>query len=148
MAHHTSLPQKRIFAEICQRSQTMASMDFRSKKAIWPDYSELYSDLQSHSPVGPQCWQSGGYFQFGSIGGRQDRNTTDVKKRKGAFWEDRSHATVIESGDHLLRCVVYIDMNMVRTGVVDHPEKWPYCGYNEIQIPHRKCKLIDYVTLS
>ena len=37
--------------------------------------------------------------------------------RKGAFWEDRYHATVIEKGEHLLRCIVYIDMNMVRAGV-------------------------------
>jgi len=33
------------------------------------------------------------------------------KNRKGAFWEDRYHATVIEKGEHLLRCIVYIDMN-------------------------------------
>ena len=33
---------------------------------------------------------------------------------------------------------------MVRAGVVDHPSKWSFSGYNEIQEPRRKCKLIAY----
>jgi len=36
---------------------------------------------------------------------------------------------------------------MVRAGVVDHPSKWPFCGYNEIQEPKRKNVLIDYEKL-
>ena len=44
------------------------------------------------------------------------------KQRKGAFWEDRYHATAIEQNDHLNRCLVYIDLNMVRAGVVNHPK--------------------------
>ena len=40
--------------------------------------------------------------------------------------------------------MVYIDMNMVRAGVVNHPEEWPFCGYNEIQNPRQRYSLIDY----
>ena len=40
------------------------------------------------------------------------------KNRKGAYWEDRYHATAVESGRHLLHCLIYIDLNMVRAGVV------------------------------
>lgn len=36
---------------------------------------------------------------------------------------------------------------MVRAGVVDHPSKWPFSGYNEIQEPRRKYILIDYEKL-
>jgi len=57
------------------------------------------------------------------------------KNRKGAFWEDRYHATAIEDGDHFVRCLTYIDLNMVRAGAVDHPSEWPDCGYHEIEIP-------------
>jgi putative transposase len=56
-------------------------------------------------------------------------------QRKGAFWEDRYHATAVEKGDHLMRCLVYIDLNMVRSGVVKHPTEWAYGGYVEIQNP-------------
>ncbi len=65
------------------------------------------------------------------------------KQRKGAFWEDRYHATAIEKNTHLERCLVYIDFNMVRAGVVDHPQMWPFCGYNEIQNPPRRYRIID-----
>ena len=70
------------------------------------------------------------------------------KKRKGAFWEDRYHATAIEQNDHLNRCLVYIDLNMVRAGVVDHPKLWPFCGYNEIQDPPRRYRILDLDSLA
>ena len=70
------------------------------------------------------------------------------KKRKGAFWEDRYHATAVETGEHLLRCIVYIDLNMVRAGVVNHPSEWMFGGYDEIQSPRRKCVLIAYEKLA
>lgn len=77
------------------------------------------------------------------VAGRTGQEFNQRKGRKGAFWEDRYHATAIESGEHLLRCLVYIDLNMVRAGVVDHPSKWPFCGYNEIQEAKRKNVLIN-----
>ena len=69
------------------------------------------------------------------VAGRTGQEYNSRKKRKGAFWEDRYHATIIECGDHLLRCIVYIDMNMVRAGVVEHPDQWAHGGYREIH-PH------------
>ena len=42
------------------------------------------------------------------------------KGRSGAFWSDRFHVTMIESGAHLWRCLTYIELNMVRAGVVDN----------------------------
>ncbi len=65
------------------------------------------------------------------------------KNRKGAFWKDRYHATAVQDDDHLIRCMVYIDLNMVRAGVVSHPSEWPFSGYNEIQDPPRRYSLID-----
>jgi putative transposase len=81
------------------------------------------------------------------IAGRTAQEFNQRKNRKGAFWEDRYHATAIERGDHLFRCLVYIDLNMVRAGVVDHPSEWNFCGYNEIQEPKRKNVLINYQRL-
>jgi putative transposase len=47
----------------------------------------------------------------------------------GAFWEDPYHATTVESGEHLLRCIVYIDLDMVRARVVNQPSEWTSSGY-------------------
>ena len=81
------------------------------------------------------------------VAGRMAREYNKRKKRRGAFWEDRYHATAMESGKHLLQCIVYIDLNMVRAGGVRHPSEWPFCGYKEIQVPRRKCALIAYERL-
>jgi putative transposase len=78
------------------------------------------------------------------VAGRTGQEYNQRKGRQGAYWEDRYHATAVEDGDHLARCMVYIDTNMVRAGVVGHPSQWPFCGYNEIQAPRRKNVLIDY----
>ena len=81
------------------------------------------------------------------VAGRTAQQFNQRKHRQGAFWQDRYHAVAIESGEHFKRCLVYIDMNMVRAGVVDHPSKWSYSGYNEIQKPRRKNILISYDVL-
>ncbi|TLS72880.1 transposase [Mariprofundus erugo] len=77
------------------------------------------------------------------IAGRVGQEYNQRKHRKGAFWEDRYHATAIESGGHLLRCLVYIDMNMVRAGKIGHPVDWKQCGYSEIQAPPHRYRVID-----
>ena len=65
------------------------------------------------------------------------------KKRSGSFWEDRYHATAVATDNHLIKCMVYIDMNMVRAGVVNHPRQWPYCGYQEISGNRQRYTIID-----
>lgn len=82
------------------------------------------------------------------IAGRTAQEFNLRKRRQGAYWEDRYHATAVETGEHLRRCVVYIDLNMVRAGVVRHPREWPHGGYREIQNPPRRYTLIDLVELS
>ena len=81
------------------------------------------------------------------IAGRTGQEYNQRKKRKGAFWEDRYHATAVEKGSHLIQCIVYIDMNMVRAEVVNHPAEWPFGGYNEIQNNRQRYSLIDYKRL-
>jgi len=77
------------------------------------------------------------------IAGRTAQEFNQRKKRKGAFWEDRYHATAIERNEHLVRCLVYIDLNMVRAGVVEHPAEWEMNGYREIQNPPDRYGIID-----
>ncbi len=81
------------------------------------------------------------------IAGRTAQEFNQRKKRKGAFWEDRYHATAIQCDEHLIKCLTYIDLNMVRNGVVKHPSEWEYSGYNEIQNPRDRYRIIDYESL-
>jgi putative transposase len=55
------------------------------------------------------------------IAGRPGQEFNQRKKRKGAFWEDRYHATAVEANRHLIQCLVYMDLNMVRAGSSPSP---------------------------
>ena len=65
------------------------------------------------------------------------------KKRSGAYWGDRYHATLVEGDAYLWRCLKYVDLNMVRAGVVRHPEVWVWCGYREVMGKRQRYRLID-----
>jgi hypothetical protein len=77
------------------------------------------------------------------IAGRTAQDYNRRKKRKGAFWEDRYQATAVQADSHFVQCMIYIDLNVVRAGVVGHPSKWAFCGYNEIQSPPQRYSIID-----
>ena len=81
------------------------------------------------------------------VAGRTGQEYNLRKNRKGAYWEDRYHATAVDADLHLSRCMVYVDLNMVRAGIVNHPSEWPFCGYNEIQNPRQRYSIIDYESL-
>jgi len=82
------------------------------------------------------------------IAGRTAQEFNQRKKRKGAYWEDRYHATAVETGEHLAKCLIYIDLNMVRAGVVKHPAEWKHSGYREIQQPLQRYSVIDISSLA
>ena len=82
------------------------------------------------------------------IAGRSGQEYNQRKGRHGAFWEDRYHATAIQADEHLHRCLVYIDLNMVRARVVMHPHDWTHSGYRQIQSPPKRYGIIDLRELS
>jgi len=81
------------------------------------------------------------------ISGRTAQEYNQRKSRKGAFWEDRYFATAVSTDRHLLQCLVYLDLNMVRAGVVDHPSQWKVSGFHEIQSPPQRYKIINHQAL-
>lgn len=81
------------------------------------------------------------------IAGRTAQEFNQRKGRKGAYWEDRYHATAVASDAHLVRCMTYIDLNMVRAGVVQHPSEWEAGGYAELFSARRRYGLIDRCAL-
>ena len=44
------------------------------------------------------------------IAGRTAQEYNQRKGRKGAYWEDRYHATAVDTDDYFSRCLVYIDL--------------------------------------
>lgn len=65
------------------------------------------------------------------------------KQRKGAFWQDRYHCTIIKDGRHLWNCLIYVDLNMMRAGKVNHPRDWEWCGCREIIGVRKRYRVLD-----
>src|SRR6056297_3526567 len=77
------------------------------------------------------------------VAGRVGQVYNKSRRRKGAFWENRYSATAVQTDEHLARCFLYIDLNMVRAKVVKHPRKWEHGGYHEIVRPKQRYRTID-----
>jgi putative transposase len=65
------------------------------------------------------------------------------KERTNAFWGDNYHATLVEAGEYLWQCLCYIELNMVRCGVVEHPRDCAWVCYHEILGCRRRYRLVD-----
>ncbi len=77
------------------------------------------------------------------VGGCVAQQYNRRKKRRGAFWEDRYHATLVDLDTYLAACLTYIDLNMVRAGAVDHPQQWREGGYWELINPPQRYRITD-----
>lgn len=81
------------------------------------------------------------------IAGRTAQAYNQRKHRRGAYWEDRYHATAVQGGEHLTRCLAYIDLNMVRAGRVTHPDAWEESGFHELAHPRKRYGLVNHAAL-
>lgn len=75
----------------------------------------------------------------GTFAGDRNRRTG----REGAVWRGRFQPTLVETGAHLSRCLFYLDMNMVRAGVVAHPRDWEFGGYQELSGARQRYRIVD-----
>jgi len=46
----------------------------------------------------------------------------------GRFWADRFKSTLLEDDRALLDCMLYVELNAVRAGLVARPEEWKGCS--------------------
>jgi len=44
--------------------------------------------------------------------------------RRGHFWAERFRSTLLEEGRALVECLLYVELNPVRAGLVERPEAW------------------------
>ena len=82
-----------------------------------------------------------GFMQ--AVAGEFARAYNVRKGRMNAFWGDNFNATLVEDGQYLWRCLIYIELNMIRCGVVKHPREWDWSGYQEIMGIRQRYRLLD-----
>lgn len=91
----------------------------------------------------PDMLSEGMRFLQGSFAQDYNRRTG----RSGSFWSGRFHATLIQDGCHLSRCLFYIDLNMVRNKAVRHPAEWEWCGYHELVGSRQRYRILNLDSL-
>ena len=64
-----------------------------------------------------------------AVGRRYVRYFNDSQARSGTLWEGRYRSTLIETERYLLACMVYIDLNPVRAGLVKDASDHPWSSY-------------------
>ena len=67
-----------------------------------------------------------------SLGRRYVRYVNERHQRTGSLWEGRYRSTLIDSERYLLACYRYIELNPVRSGLVDSPGdyRWSSFGHH------------------
>lgn len=71
------------------------------------------------------------------------KNYNTRKRRLGSMWQHPYDCTIVENGRHLRNCLLYISLNMVRAGVVSHPEQWRWCSHDELVGKRQRYCLLD-----
>ena len=64
-----------------------------------------------------------------AIGRSYVRVFNQIHGRTGTLWEGRYRSTLVQSDRYLLACMVYIDLNPVRAGMVAHAVDHPWSSH-------------------
>jgi putative transposase len=64
-----------------------------------------------------------------AVGRSYVRYFNSMHQRSGTLWEGRYRSTLIQTERYLMACMVYIDLNPVRAGLVGRPEDYPWSGF-------------------
>jgi putative transposase len=64
-----------------------------------------------------------------AVGRRYVRYFNQRQERTGTLWEGRYRSTLIQAERYLLACMVYIDLNPVRAGMVETPVAYQWSSH-------------------
>ena len=64
-----------------------------------------------------------------AIGRSYVRYFNTAHRRTGTLWEGRYRSTVLQPQGHLLSCMAYIDLNPVRSGLVESPAAYEWSSH-------------------
>ena len=108
--------------------------DFKDKE-IEVRFKQYYGDdrdfSKGHIPSFREKWENLSEFMK-EVKQEFSRYYNKRHHRKGYFWNERFKSLIVQDGLTLINCLAYIDLNPVRAGIVEKPEKyrWNSVGYH------------------
>ncbi len=63
------------------------------------------------------------------VAGRQTRYVNRLENRSGSLWEGRYKSSIVSSKEYLLSCSRYIELNPMRTGIIENPSDYNWSSF-------------------
>ena len=79
-----------------------------------------------------------------SLGRRYVQYVNRIYKRSGTLWEGRFKASLVNAEEYLLLCYRYIELNPVRSGMVQNPGAYPWSSYRSHALGERDELIRDH----
>jgi putative transposase len=117
-----------IFHDEADYLQLLALIEEHAKKESVAIHAYVLMTNHVHLLATPQTAE--GIPQLmQAVGRRYVRWFNDRHGRTGTLWEGRYKSTLIQAERYLLACMVYIDLNPVRAGMVQHPDEYRWSSH-------------------
>jgi len=117
-----------IFASAADYQMLLALLDENAQKFGVALHAYVLMNNHFHLLASPTTAE-GLPQMMQAVGRRYVRYFNDKEGRSGTLWEGRYRSTLIETERYLLACMVYIDLNPVRAGMVAEAQDYPWSSY-------------------
>ena len=115
----TGSADREFFLQLLRTSATRAGVAVHAY-VLMDDHFHLLATPQTTSALSAMMQMIGrGYARY----------FNDNQARSGTLWDGRYRATVLQARDHLLNCMVYLDLNPVRRGLSATAQDYPWSSY-------------------
>ena len=118
-----------IFKTVADYQHLLNLMEHNARKFEVNVHSYVLMTNHFHLLATPQT-DTGLPQMMQAVGRSYVRYFNDLHGRSGTLWEGRYRSTLIETERYLLACMVYIDRNPVRAGLVSEASDYPWSSYN------------------
>ncbi len=130
-AHHViqrGNNRQRIFADAADRTYMLALLAEYASTLKVAIHAYVLMDNHLHLLATPETAE-GLPRLMQAVGRRYVRHFNDRHGRTGTLWEGRYRSTLVEVDRYLMACMVYIDLNPVRAGLVANPADHPWSSH-------------------
>lgn len=117
-----------IFADQTDYQTLLALIEEHAPKAGVAIHAYVLMSDHFHLLATPDSEQGLAHLMQG-VGRRYVRYFNQRHARSGTLWEGRYRSTLIEAERYLLPCMVYMDLNPVRAGLVGDPAQYPWSSH-------------------
>lgn len=117
-----------IFATVADYRALLDLLEENAKKYAVTVHAYVLMSNHFHLLATPQT-PDGLPKMMQAVGRSYVRYFNDAQKRTGTLWEGRYKSTLIQSERYLLACMVYIDLNPVRAGLVTQAQDYPWSSH-------------------